>query len=991
MTLIKLSIKILVFSILVFFASSFIPNLNPKENKEIENNDPEFTKYKSKWIDSVFNNLSLDEKIGQLIMVAAYSNLGPEHQKSIENIIKKYKPGGLVFFQGGPVRQARLTNLYQSISKTPLLIALDAEWGPSMRLDSTPLFPRQMMMGAIQNDKILYDFGLEVGRQCNRLGVHINFAPVVDVNNNPQNPVINSRSFGEERLNVAQKGFAYMYGMQSKRIIATAKHFPGHGDTESDSHKTLPVIANSFHRLDSIELFPFKYLINNGLSGVMVAHLHIPALDSAPNSASSLSNKIITGLLKEKMGFKGLIFTDALVMKGVSNYNAPGVIALKAFIAGTDILLMPENIEAAINEIKSALNSGQISMEQINQRCYKILQAKKWVGLEKFSPIELNNLVEDLNNQESKFVQQRIIESSITLVENKNDLLPFKKLDSIRIASVSIGLGTKTVFQNTLDLYDDVKHFTINKDADINKYKELINKLIHFDVVIVAFQQNNQSPPSFGISEQSIWFVHELSKYTKIVADIFANPYSLARLNRKKINSIVLSYDDSELSQNFSAQLLYGGIAAQGKLPVSAGPQFPVRTGITDERIRIKYAIPRELNIDELKLKKIDSIVMDAINARAFPGCQIVAIKNGIVFYNKSFGYQTYEQKIPVSNDDLYDLASVTKISATLPAIMKFTEEGKIDLNSKMSKYIKELDTTNKKNITVRQVLAHQARLIGWIPFYYKTIKTESDGEYLLNKRIYNDSEDSVFQLRVAEGIFMNVNYLDSIYYRIYNSPLRKRSGYFYSDLGFYMFYKIISDRINENFPEYLDEYFYAPLGLTTMCYNPLDKFPLDRIIPTEKDEKFRKQLIQGYVHDNGAAMMGGISGHAGLFSNANDLAKLMQMLLQKGEYGDKRFFKESTIDLFTNAAYTKSKNRRALGFDRPGNAKKSPVTSLASPSSYGHTGFSGTIAWVDPNEQFVYVFLSNRIYPNIENNKITQMHVRSKVQEVFYKSFLKS
>jgi len=991
MTLIKLSIKILAFSILIFFASSFIPNLKPTENNEIENKDPEFTNYKSKWIDSVFNTLSIDEKIGQLIMVAAYSNMGTEHQKSIENIIKKYKPGGLVFFQGGPVRQARLTNLYQSISKTPLLIALDGEWGPSMRLDSTPVFPRQMMMGAIQNDKILFDFGLEVGRQCNRLGVHINFAPVVDVNNNPGNPVINSRSFGEERLNVAQKGFAYMFGMQSKRIIATAKHFPGHGDTESDSHKTLPVIGHSYQRLDSIELFPFKYLINNGLSGVMVAHLQIPALDSSFNSASSLSNKIITGLLKEKLGFKGLIFTDALVMQGVSKYNAPGAIALKAFIAGTDILLMPADIEAAINEIKMALTSGQITMEQINQRCYKILQAKRWVGLDKFSPIELNNLVEDLNNQESKFVQQKIIESSITLVENKNDLIPFKKLDSIRIASVSIGLGIKTVFQNTLDLYDDVKHYTINKNADINKYKELINKLIHFDIVIVAFQQNNQSPPNFGITEQSVWFVNELTKYTKVVADIFANPYSLSKFNRKKINSIVMSYDDSDLSQNFSAQLLYGGIASKGRLPVSASSEYPVRTGITEEKIRIKYAIPRELNIDELKLNKIDSIVKDAINAKAMPGCQIVAIKDGIVFYNKSFGYQTYDQKKAVSNDDLYDLASVTKISATMPAIMKFTEEGKIDLNSKMSKYIEELDTTNKKAITVKQVLAHQARLIGWIPFYYKTIKSDSDNKYVLNNKIYSKSEDSVFRIRVAEGIYMNKNYLDSIYFRIYNSPLRKRSGYFYSDLGFYMFYKIISERINEAFPEYLDEYFYAPLGLSTMCFNPIDKFPIERIIPTENDEKFRKQLIQGYVHDYGAAMMGGISGHAGLFSNANDLAKFMQMLLQKGEYGDQRFFKESTVDLFTNEAYSKSKNRRALGFDRPGNAKKSPVTSLASASSYGHTGFSGTIAWVDPKEQFVYVFLSNRIYPDIENNKMTQMHVRSKIQKVFYESFLKS
>jgi beta-N-acetylhexosaminidase len=984
----KFIIKVIVFSIVIFFASSFIDfnEVNPPE--EPEETGPEFIKYQSHWIDSVYNSLSLDEKIGQLFVVAVYPTVGTAHLKSIENILEKYKPGGLMFSKGGPVKQARLTNKFQSLSKTPLLISLDAEWGPAMRLDSVPSFPRQMMMGAIQNDKVLFDFGQEVGRQCNRLGVHINFAPVIDINNNPKNPVINSRSFGEERINVARKGFAYMFGMQEKRVIATAKHFPGHGDTDSDSHYTLPVINHSYQRLDSIELFPFKYLIDNGLAAVMVAHLHIPALDSTDFIASSLSHKVVTGLLKEDLQFKGLVFTDALGMKGVSAYHTQGEIAVQAFMAGSDMLLMPSNLGEAVDGIKTALQEGKITEEQINERCYKILQAKKWAGLDKYKPVELKNLVEDLNSSEAELVQRKIVEGAITLVENKDNILPFKHLDSLKIASVSIGSGYQTTFQKTLSLYDDVTHFSIHKMASVNEFKALISKLTKFDVVVLGFHKPSYSPTAFGLTGQSVWFAHELSKYTKVVIDVFSSPYSLSKFNRKKFVGIVMSYEDTNLSQDLSAQLLYGGIPAVGKLPVSSGEQYPARTGITDEKIRLKYAIPKELNIDELQLKKVDSIVLDAISQGAMPGCQVLAIKDGVVFYNKSFGYHTYDKKRPVTNDDIYDLASLTKITATVPTIMKMTEEGRININSKLSKYIDGLDTTDKKDILVKQVLAHQARLKAWIPFHLSTFDTSAGSKYQLDSEIYSKKQDSIYDLRVFESLYMNHSYIDTMYKQIIESPLRKRNGYRYSDLGFYLFYKIINERFKVYLPEYVENKFYAPLGSTTLCYNPVDKFPKDRIIPTEKDDKFRKHLVQGYVHDYGAAMMGGVGGHAGLFSNANDLAKVMQMYLQKGEYGGQRYFSSTTIDLFTKKAYSKGNNRRALGFDRPGPRKKSPVTRMASSKSFGHSGFTGTLAWVDPKENFVYIFLSNRIYPDIENNKIVTMHVRTKVQEAFYQSF---
>lgn len=984
------TLKVLIFSIIIFFASAFIHTNYVSDNEHVSRNvDPAFVDLKNRWVDSVFNTLSLDEKIAQLIMVTASSDKGPGHKKAVVNLIKKYKVGGLIFFYGGPIRQVNLTNYYQSISKVPLLIAMDAEWGVDMRLDSVPKFPRQMLMGAVQEDKWIYEFGSEVGAQCNRLGVHVNFAPVIDINNNPRNPVINSRSFGENRLNVAKKGLAYMYGMQEKHVIATAKHFPGHGDTESDSHKTLPVINHSFQRLDSLELFPFKYLINQGLAAVMVAHLNIPALDSTKFSASSLSHNVITKLLKNKLGFKGLVFTDAIGMRGISAHNSPGTAALKAFLAGVDILLMPRDVNASIKAIKEAVESGQITVAEIDRRCMKVLKAKRWVGLDKFKEIPTKNLVKDLNSKKAELIKRKIIESAITLVSNRDDIVPLKNLDGIKIASVSIGNGKYTKFQNTMNLYAKVKHFTVNKNANELTYSTLLKKLSYYDVVFVGMHRSNRRPPNFGLNASSINFVHKLASQTKVVVNIFANPYVLSKFRKSAFEAIIVSYYDTKITQDLTAQLLFGGIAAKGKLPVSAGSEYPSRTGIIHEKTRLHYAPPIELNINELKLKEVDSVILSAIKKKAMPGCQVMAIKNGVVFYNKSFGYLTYNKKNQVKNTDIYDIASLTKVSATTLSLMKLADAGKIDVNKKLSYYLKDLDSTNKKNITIKQVLAHQARLQAWIPFYLKTFNKKTRAKYDLNPEIYSTKKTKDFNVQVADNLYIKQSYSDTIYQRILDSPLRRRSGYRYSDLGFYLFFKLIGDVSKAKFPEYLDKNFYSPLGMTETCFNPLDKFPKNIIAPTEMDGKFRKQLVQGYVHDYGAAMMGGVGGHAGIFSNANDLAKLFQMYLQKGEYGGKRYLSEKVVKEFTSRAYRKTNNRRALGFDRPARkVKQSPVTKLASSYSFGHTGFTGTMAWVDPKEQYVFIFLSNRVYPDIENSKLISMHVRTKVQRLFYESF---
>ncbi|RLD64445.1 MAG: hypothetical protein DRI95_10645 [Bacteroidetes bacterium] len=650
---------------------------------------------------------------------------------------------------------------------------------------------------------------------------------------------------------------------------------------------------------------------------------------------------------------------------------------------------MPQDVSASINAIKEAVETGQIPLSEIDRRCLKVLKAKRWVGLDKNKPVSTKNLVEDLNSKQAELINRKIVESALTLVKNQNDIIPFKNLNTLKIASVSIGHGRYTPFQNTLDLYTNIQHFTINKNADEQAFNLLLNKLSGYDVVVVGLHRSNRKPPYFGLSSSSINFVHKLATHTKVVLDIFASPYVLSRFKSSTFEAIVLSYEDTKIAQDLSAQLLFGGISAKGKLPVSAGSEYPARTGIIDEKIRLKYAPPIELDINELKLEKVDSVILSAINKKAMPGCQVLAIKDGVVFYKKSFGYHTYRKKTKVKNTDIYDIASLTKISATTPSLMKLADAGKIDVNKKLSYYLKDLDSTNKKDITIKQILAHQAQLQSWIPFYLKTYNKKTKTKYDLNPEIYNIKKTKDFNLKVADNLYIKESYTDTIYKRILDSPLRKRTGYRYSDLGFYLFFKLINDVSKTNFPDYLEKNFYSSLGMTETGFNPLEKFSKEIIAPTEIDKKFRKQVVQGYVHDYGAAMMGGVGGHAGIFSNTNDLAKLFQMYLQKGEYGGQRYISTKTFEEFVQCAYCKKNNRRALGFDRPAkNVKRSQVSKLASSYSYGHTGFTGAIAWVDPKEQFIYIFLSNRVFPDIENSKLVDLQVRTNVQRLFYESF---
>lgn len=941
------------------------------------------------WADSVLHSLTLEEKIGQLIFARA--NKDNTMLPEIPELIRKYNIGGVVFFKGNPTRQVQATNAWQDLARTPLFITIDAERGLAMRLDSTYGFPYMMTLGASSDDSLVYEVSSEIARGCKRMGIHINFGPVVDINSNPRNPVINSRSFGEDKDKVARKSLMYMKGLQDHNILHSAKHFPGHGDTDSDSHYTLPVVNHSLALLDSVDLYPYKYLIKYGLEGVMVAHVFVPSLDSAKNAAASLSKKVITNLLKNKLGFKGLVFTDALEMKGVTNYYQPGEIEVRAFLAGNDVLLMPQDVPKAVEKIKQAVDSCWIWPEDIDERCLRLLEFKHKYIPRPVKPINIKNLVSDLNPLSNDLLYRRIMRSAFTLVRNNRDIVPIERPDTLKIASVSLGSPTITFFQQYLGMYAPVDHYCLPGNSTIDLIDSLLIRLKYYNLVIIGVVNTSiYSDRNFGVTPTEAQFLSCLQEQNKIIFTFFGNPYALGKLgDLPAAEAVLVAYQDNDESYRLAAQALFGAYSIQGHLPVSAAANYSVNYGLrTVSSGRLQYVLPEECNIPRESLKPIDSLIQQGINAGAYPGCQVLAAWKGKVFYNKAFGKPSWQDSVKVQVTDLYDLASVTKVAATTLAMMKLSEEGKINLDARLADYLPYLRKSNKKGIIIRDVMAHQARLKSWIPFY---LNYSACGH--IDTNVFHTAKDSVYLVRVADKLFMKQSYLDTLRKAIIDSPLEKKQEYKYSDLGFYLLKDLVEAVTHKTLDEYVDSVFYRPLGMATLTFNPLQKFEINRIIPTENDTVFRHQLVRGYVHDPGAAMLGGVSGHAGLFSDANDLAILLQMLMNNGVYAGRRYLKTEIVNEFTSVQYPEYENRRGLGFDKPllQYADNGPSCESASPSSYGHSGFTGTYIWADPATDLVFVFLSNRVNPTADNHKLSDMNIRTRVHEMFYQVIIEA
>ncbi|TDI75341.1 MAG: beta-N-acetylglucosaminidase [Bacteroidetes bacterium] len=937
-----------------------------------------------KWVDSIYGNMSLQEKVGQLFMADVFSSDPKLKTNKVKDLIKDYYIGGVIFSKGGPKRQAKLNNEFQALAKTKLLVGMDAEWGLAMRLDSTFAYPWNMTLGAVKDNDLIEQVGKRIGDHSKRLGVHFNFAPVVDINTNPNNPIIGNRSFGEDKENVTEKAIAFMRGMQNAGVLASAKHFPGHGDTDMDSHKTLPTLFFDKERLDSLELYPYKRIIEEGLSSVMVAHLNIPSIIPESGYPSSLSTNVVTNLLKGEMGFNGLIFTDALNMKGVSNFKEPGEIDLAAFLAGNDILLISEDIPKAHKLLVLAYREGTITEERLEHSVKKILQAKYKVGLHDYEPVNIENLVEDLNTSMDNVLLEEVIEKALTIIKNDSAILPIRDLRKKKIAYVNFGDDSGREFLKYLRKYSRIDWIRSN---NLDGY---IRRLKKYDYVIIGFHKSNDNPwEDYKLKDKELVWLYEMARTNKVILDVFARPYALLDIKTTaNFEGIIVSYQNSKVAQQLSAQLIFGARAGKGMLPVSIGEDFPVHTSLETTAIgRLQYGVAESVGVDSEKLKKIDKLAQAGVWAGMMPGAQILVARKGKVIYQKNFGYHTPEKKNRVKSNDIYDVASLTKILATLPMIMELFDRDVINMDTKISEMLPEYKNSNKANITLKQMLTHTARLRAWIPFYGNTMDTVTS---LPATKYYASKKNKDFPVKVADELYMRKDYRDSIFEMIKDSDLRKRAGYKYSDLPYYLLMKYLEEFYGISLDELVQRNIYGYLGANYTTYNPLSKFDKDDIPPTEYDDYFRMQKVHGYVHDQGAAMLGGVCGHAGLFSNANDVAKMMQMYLWKGYYGGKRYFKPEVLDAFNTCYYCENDVRRGVGFDKPQLGDQGPTCGCVSMTSFGHSGYTGTFTWADPEEEVVYVFLSNRTYPTADNRMIISSNLRSNIQAAIYDAIIR-
>ncbi len=957
--------------------------------------DPPFLKYMNHpWVDSVLSTLTLDQQIAQTIWIAGWSDGNIENEVDISDIIKKYGIGGIIFFQGTADRQAELTNFYQKISKVPLLIAMDAEWGAGMRLADVDKFPYQMTLGAIKNDSMIYKMGEAVANQFRRLGMQVNLAPVADINVNPANPVINFRSFGESRENVAIKSVMYMKGLQDNGIIATAKHFPGHGDTNVDSHQDLPVITHSRARLDSIELYPFRELIKAGTGSIMTAHLNLPSLDTTTGLPSTLSPVIVNGLLKKQMGFHGLVITDAMNMKGVTKYFQPGEADARALAAGNDVVEFVSDVDAAIKETREFIKTKKISNEDIALKCRKILALKYWSGLNRSNPVNRMNITGDLSPAANKALIEDLYTGALTVLSNNQNIIPVRNLQNIRIATIGINADEITCYQERVASYHPADHFIIDP-SDAKACKDLLNKLAGYDLVIAGVTGLDQRPGmDFGIKPAMKEFLEKLTEKNKTIITWFGNPYGIAKIKSlENADGLIVAYQDNNYTEDLSAQLIFGGIGAHGSLPVTINTKWTSGFGIiTPGNLRLKYGIAENAGLSSEKLEKgIDSIALAGLKAKAYPGCEVIVARKGTVVFEKCYGYHTYDKRTPVSEDDLFDLASVSKISGSLPGFMLLNTEGKFSPDETLGHYLPYYKHSNKGNIPMRDIFAHQAGLTPFIIFWKETMK--KDGRY--KKRVYSHEYSTRYPLEVAHDLYINKNYRKKMFSEIRKSPVGEKK-YVYSDLTFIITPEIIDRITGEKWYDFVTENIYRKIGAYDLVFNPDKKYPLSRIIPTEYDSLFRKQQLTGTVHDETAAMLGGISGHAGLFATANDLMKLMELYRRMGEYGGEQIIGKDVMKEYTRVQFPQNNNRRALGFDKPllNNAglpqSEAYPASSASPSSFGHSGYTGTFVWIDPEFGITYIFLCNRVYPTRNSDVLYNMNIRTNILQSIYDSILK-
>jgi len=947
-----------------------LPHQSPKSHVKI-------TQTEDQWVKEQLSKLSLEEKIAQSFMVACWSNKGQDHLNDVNEMITNDKIGGIIFFQGEKENLQKAIIQFDNRTKVPLLYGMDAEWGTAMRLSDTERFPYLTTVGAANDPGLTRRLGRLMGEECMEMGIHMNFAPDADVNIESENPVIGFRAFGSDPSKVATQTAAFVEGMEETPVLSCIKHFPGHGDTKMDSHINLPTVNHTVAEFEKTDFPAFKSGITAGTSAVMVAHLKVPALDPS-GTPSSLSEPVIQDYLRKKLKFNGLVVSDALNMGAVTSLYGKTDVVVKAYKAGCDVLLYPESVGESIEKIASEVGSGKITLAEVNEHCERVLRAK-YRALKEKQIYKSNH-----SKNERTLVESLICEKAITVLKNDNQTLPINDL-SKEVVHIAVGMHP-VVFDERLNDYGKVKqirYFTVEEALErLPKVKFSSDATIILD--LHASTQRDKGNYGFG-SWQKV--AELLPEQNKVAVVFFGNQLVLKDVNTLPltVDACILAHENHNAMQDRVAQFIMGAFAVQGKLETTINSTWARGTGIeVNGNGRLKYTVPEELGISSKKMEEIDKIVENSIEAKAFPGCQIVVAIEGKVIHQKSYGKLTYESEDSVTNQHIYDIASITKIASSTVSLMKLDSEGKFTPTSTLGTLVPEyVSNTPYAALKANDLLTHQAGLTPWIAFYKKTLK---DGE--LDPSIYKKQKEAGFETQVAKGIYIKTDYWKTILKTITEAPLSGVKKYEYSDLSYYFFNKFIERTSGMGQEDFVQQKIYAPLGLQHMTYLPLRKFPVGQIAPTENDKEFRKQVVQGYVHDPGAAMMGGVAGHAGLFSNATDLAALMQLFLNKGQIGSLSILNKDVVEAYTKCQFCPG-NRRGLGFDKPSpDGSGGPVSNLTSLASFGHSGFTGTLAWADPTYQINYVFLSNRVSPNADNWKIRDMNIRTNIQKVIYEAY---
>lgn len=935
---------------------------------------------RTQWVDSVYNGLNSGEKIGQLFLVPVSSKTDQRTISEIENLVKSHEIGGLIFKDLPASEQARLSNHFQSIAKVPLLIALEGDINAI--LDSANHFPAPYILGAVQQDTLLYQLGAEVARQLKMVGVNVLFSPYTRVGTNSPDPSPDKNVFGQNKYEVTRKSLAIMRGLQDNGILACAQYYPLKGITVLDLRKDLPTVQAT---PDTLQAFPYTTLISKGLKGIAPAAAEFPIFYSDVSGArrSKLSSQSLSTLytaeyLKKKVGYQGLIFVDIGKIGTMVDKQKTGEKEMQAFQTGNDVLMNPEEIGPAIRRIKKLLRKEDNYEGQLNTTVKKILSSKFDAGLWAATHVNTDNLHARVNNIEAKLLSQKLYENATTVVRNEGDVLPVKILEGKKFTYISTHATEKNyVLFEYLKRYVDIVFHTIEDRMD---EKELLKALRGQDYVVVGTFAESSAESIRKIDR----LLESLDKKPQTIICDFGSPYVWGVAT--KYPSVVTAYTGNDETYRTVPQVLFGALPADGRLSYAPSLVIPAGTGEYVPTLdRLAYSLPEDAGMNSAILAGIDSIAHEAMKIGATPGAQVIVARKGKIVYEKNFGSYTYDNKIPVTGETIYDLASVTKVMATLQTAMFMHERGLLDLHKKVSYYLPELKKTNKKDITVIDMLTHQSGLLPFLPMYPQTMK---DTTYL--PHYYSRVKSAKYSMQVGQNLFASPVLRDSVWSWVVKSkmsdrPARTPYSYKYSDFGFLILQRLAEKLLNQPMDDFLSQNLYEPLGAYTTGFNPLTRFQPQRIAPTEDDKIYRKSFVSGTVHDERAAMMGGVAGHAGLFSTASDLAKLGQMLLQEGRYGGIQYYKPETVRLFTAKKYKNS--RRGIGWDKPIPSDPGTLTSFyTSPSTYGHTGFTGTCIWIDPEFDLVYIFLSNRVYPD-RNNKLSNANIRSRIQDVIYKS----